>query len=286
MVSGWSARCRHPEDPASCKTNLYRPDPDPLRDEDSDPDFGWTDLTYLLHENDVSWAYYIDPVHGPGCDPTGTFCGPDQDITGTPSLWNPLPDFVTVHQDDQLANIRPADDFFQALRDDTLPQVTWIMPNAANSEHPPATVSDGQAWVTRIINAVGRSRAWDSSVILVAWDDWGGFYDHVVPPAAVDGLGYGLRVPAFMVSPYARRGMVDHQKLTFDAWLKLVEDVFLGGERIDPATDGRWDPRPSVREDEPGLGDIVDELDLSQAPREPLILPERPPPGPASIPGT
>jgi phospholipase C len=121
---------------------------------------------------------------------------------------------------------------------------------------------------------------------MVAWDDWGGFYDHVPPPPAVDGLGYGLRVPSFMVSAYARKGMIDHQTLTFDAWLKFVEDVFLDGDRIDPQTDGRWDPRPSVRENEPGLGDIYDELDFSQPPRDPLILPERPPPGPASIPGT
>ena len=62
--------------------------------------------------------------------------------------------------------------------------------------------------------------------------------------------------------------------------------MFLNGERLDPETDGRWDPRPSVREEEPGLGDLIKEFDFSQEPREPLILPEHPPPGPASIPGT
>jgi len=286
MVSGWSARCADPQDPATCTTNLYRPDPEQPRKQDDQPDFGWTDLTYLLHEYGVSWAYYIDPVHGPDCDPTGTFCGKDQAITGTPSIWNPLPDFVTVHQDDQVRNIRPATDFFQALKDDTLPSVTWVLPNAANSEHPPADIQDGQAWVTSIINAVGQSKVWDSSVILVAWDDWGGFYDHVVPPPAVDGLGYGLRVPAFTVSPYAKKGMIDHQTLSFDAYLKFIEDVFINGQRLDPQTDGRWDPRPSVREVEPGLGNLMEELDFSQPPRDPLILPERPPPGPASVPGT
>jgi len=286
MVSGWSASCTDPEDPGTCTTNLTRPDPEAPRDQDAEPDFGWTDLTYLLHQHGVSWAYYIDPVHGPDCDAEGVFCGPDQDIAGTPNIWNPLPDFVTVHQDDQLSNIRPSTDFFQALKDDTLPAVTWVMPNAENSEHPPSPVSAGQAWVTRLLNAIGQSKAWDNTVVLVAWDDWGGFYDHVVPPPARDGLGYGIRVPAFMVSPYAKQGMIDHQTLTFDAWLKFIEDIFLNGERIDPETDGRWDPRPSVREEEPGLGDLIHELDFSQEPRKPLILPEHPPPGPASIPGT
>ncbi|HEY7282902.1 MAG TPA: alkaline phosphatase family protein [Actinomycetota bacterium] len=286
MVSGWSARCTDPENPASCTTNLTRPDRESPRRQNARPDFAWTDITYMLYKGGVSWAYYISPVHGPGCDRTGTFCGPNQDIAGTPNLWNPLPDFTTVHEDNQLDDIRPVSSFFQALKGNALPQVTWVLPNAATSEHPPSSIAAGQAWVTRVINAVGRSPVWDSSVILVAWDDWGGFYDHVVPPPAVDGLGYGIRVPAFMVSPYAKQGMVDHQTLSFEAYLRLIEDVFLHGRRLDPRTDGRWDPRPSVRENDPVLGDLSRELDLSQSPRPPLILPEHPPPGPASVPGT
>ncbi len=286
MVSGWSARCTNPKDPATCTTNLYLPNPAPPRKQNATPDFGWTDVTYLLHKHDVSWAYYISPVHRPGCDTTGTFCGPQQDIAGTPNLWNPLPDFVTVHEDDQVGNIQPNQDFFRALETDSLPQVSWVMPNAADSDHPPSSIAAGQAWVTRVLDAIGKSKAWDSSVILVAWDDWGGFYDHVAPPPATDGLGYGPRVPAMLISPYARKGMIDDQILSFDAYLKLIEDVFMNGQRLDPRTDGRWDPRPSVRENDPLLGDLTKELDLSQSPRPPLILPERPPPGPASIPGT
>jgi phospholipase C len=286
MVSGWSATCTDPENPATCTTNLTRPDPEAPRDQNARPDFGWTDITYMLHKGGVSWAYYISPVHRPGCDPSGVFCGVNQDIAGTPNLWNPLPDFVTVHQDDQLGDIQPVSNFFQALKANALPQVTWVLPNAANSDHPPSSIATGQAWVTQVINAVGQSPVWDSSVILVSWDDWGGFYDHVVPPPAVDGLGYGLRIPAFLVSPYAKKGMVDHQTLSFESYLRLIEDVFLHGQRLDPKTDGRWDPRPSVRENDPALGDLTKELDLSQSPRPPLILPEHPPPGPASVPST
>jgi phospholipase C len=83
--------------------------------------------------------------------------------------------------------------------------------------------------------------------IFLSWDDWGGFYDHVVPPQ-VDQNGYGLRVPAIVMSPYARYGYIHHQTLSHDASVKFIEDDFLGAERLNPATDGRPDPRPDVRE--------------------------------------
>jgi phospholipase C len=112
---------------------------------------------------------------------------------------------------------------------------------------------------------------WDSTAIFVTWDDWGGFYDHV-EPTAVDEMGYGIRVPGLMISPYAKEGYIDHQTLTFDAYLKLIEDRFLDGQRLDPKTDGRPDPRPTVREDVKKLGDLAKEFDFSQDPRKPLVL--------------
>jgi phospholipase C len=132
-------------------------------------------------------------------------------------------------------------------------------------------VSTGQAFVTRVINAVMQSSDWSSSAIFVAWDDWSGMYDHVVPPTA-DNLGYGLRVPGLVISPYARPGYIDSQTLSFDAYLKFIEDDFLGGQRLDPATDGRPDPRPDVRENSPLLGDLANDFDFTQAPLPPLIL--------------
>src|SRR5216683_503646 len=78
--------------------------------------------------------------------------------------------------------------------------------------------------------------------ILLGWDDWGGFYDHVTPPV-VDENGYGLRVPGIVISPYAKKGFIDHQTLSFDAYVKFIEDDFLNGQRIDPKTDGRPAPR-------------------------------------------
>src|SRR4029077_14360094 len=123
-------------------------------------------------------------------------------------------------------------------------------------EHPPARVSVGQRYVTSLINAVMQGPEWRSTAIFLSWDDWGGFSDHVVPPA-VDANGYGLRVPGLVISPWARRGHLDHQVLSFDAYLKSIENTFLGVQRLDPTTDGRPDPRPDVRETAPQLGNLL-----------------------------
>jgi hypothetical protein len=143
------------------------------------------------------------------------------------------------------------------------------------SEHPPSSVSAGQSYVTSLVNAVMKSPDWDSTAIFLAWDDWGGLYDHVVPPS-VDLNGYGLRVPGIVISPYAKRGFIDHQTLSFDAYMKFIEDDFLSGRRLDPKTDGRPDPRPSVRENAKILGDLVRDFDFTQAPRPPMLLPVEP----------
>jgi phospholipase C len=123
-----------------------------------------------------------------------------------------------------------------------------------------------------LINTIMQSPDWASTAIFLSWDDWGGFYDHVVPPAA-DRNGYGLRVPGLVISPYARRGYVDHQTLSFDAYNKFIEADFLGGRRLDPRTDGRPDPRPDVREALPLLGNLVSDFNFSQPARRPMILP-------------
>ena len=224
--------------------------------------YSWTDLTYLLHKHDVSWAYYVQSGIQPDCDDnpdeTAAGCAPVAQGAKTPSIWNPLPSFTDVKQDGQLGDIKNLSAFYTAAAQGTLPAVSWIAPTQANSDHPPANLATGQAYVTNLINTIMRGPDWDSTAIFLAWDDWGGFYDHVVPPA-VDQNGYGLRVPALVISPYAKPGYIDHQILSFDAYNKFIEDDFLGGARLDPATDGRPDPRPDVREDakhprQPGRG--------------------------------
>src|SRR5436190_1498211 len=275
LVSGWSARCSRPTDPASCKSNIGGPGRGPsaaLRRHPHGPIFGWTDLTYLLHAHHVSWAYYVTRGAAPDCDTGPISCYTKLGKSTTPGMWNPLPNFATVRADRQVGNVRPLARFYRAARTGTLPAVSWIMPSWERSEHPGASIREGEAWVTGLVNAVMRSRDWKSSAIFLAWDDWGGFYDHVRPPR-VDANGYGLRVPALLISPYARRGYVDHQTLSFDAYLKFIEDDFLGGRRLDPRTDGRPDPRPTVRERARQLGNLAREFDFAQRPRPPLILP-------------
>ncbi len=284
MVSEWSAKCTS-ADPMSCVNELQSPDRlggRRAKGSTAKPHYAWTDLTYLLHRAHVSWAYYVAEGTQPDCDDGAASCPQKPQRAGTPQIWNPLPWFETVRQDGELRNIQTVSHFFEAARNGTLPAVSWVVPNGAVSEHPPALVSAGQAYVTSLINAVMQGPNWNSTAIFLAWDDWGGFYDHVLPPK-VDVNGYGLRVPGLVISPYARRGYIDHEVLSSDAYVKFIEDDFLAGQRIDPKTDGRPDRRPDVRENAPQLGDLTQDFDFTQAPRPAVVLPTNPPPGPPSV---
>jgi len=280
LVSAWSARCSIKGDPASCVNNIQGP-VTLQRADNYNADYAWTDLTYLLHKANVSWAYYVAPGTQPDCEDDAASCASVRQGAKTPGIWNPLPNFDTVQQDGQLSNIQSVNNFYTAAKNGTLPAVSWVTPNGNESEHPPALVSVGQTYVTGLINAIMQGPDWDSTAIFLAWDDWGGFYDHVVPPV-VDENGYGLRVPSLVISPYAKQGYIDHQTLSFDAYLKFIEDDFLNGQRIDPRTDGRPDPRPDVREDASILGNLLADFDFNQSPRPPMILPVNPPLGQAS----
>lgn len=166
-------------------------------------------------------------------------------------------------------NIQPISKFFIDIKIGELPSVAWIVPSFKHSEHPPASIKEGQAYVTNIVNAIMQSSEWNNTVILLSWDDFGGFYDHIQPPK-IDENGYGLRVPGLIISPYTKKGYIDHQNLSHDAYLKFIEDIFLNGQRIDPKTDGRPDKRITVREKT--TGDLRKDFDFNQSPRK-LILP-------------
>jgi phospholipase C len=265
LVSGWSAKCSDPNNPFSCVTAL-----NPARlPANAPPQYAWTDLTFLLSQAHVSWAYYSQN----GNPPTDT----DEDTSNT--LWKPLNYFTDVYSDNQQGNLLDASQFFLAAAAGTLPSVSWVVPSGQESEHPDpgqkTLITDGQAWTTSLINAVMQGPNWNNSAIFLTWDDWGGFYDHVNPPV-VDANGYGIRVPGLVISPWVKPGLIDHQTLSFDAYLKFIEDDFLGGQRLDPISDGRPDPRPTVREDVPILGNLVNEFDFTQTPLAPLVLDPRP----------
>jgi phospholipase C len=270
LVSGWAAACTIPKDPMTCRSNVDLTGFGQQFAYGKPPVYGWTDITYLMHAQGVSWAFYTGvgtcPTKSPSCDSTP---GP---YGATPSGKNVLPGFVDVRTDHQLANVQWHSDFLAAAKAGTLPSVSWLVPGNLVSEHPSSgdPISSGQTYVTRMINAVMKSPDWSSSAIFLTWDDWGGFYDHVKPPV-VDKHGYGLRVPGIVISPWVKPG-IDHTTYSFDAFLKLIEDRFLGGQRLDPQTDGRPDPRPTVRENVPILGDLSKIFDFTQTPLAPLIL--------------
>ena len=279
LVSGWSAHCKVKGDPMSCRSARDNPGSPPhqqFNPTNKPPDYAWTDLTYLLHKYGVSWRYYVAKGNQPDCANNAVLCGPVRLSAAVPGMWNPLPYFDTVRHDHQLGNIEPLHDFYRALSRNTLPAVSWVIPDERVSEHPPSLTTNGQTYVTGLINSIMRSKDWGSTAIFLSWDDWGGFYDHVKPPV-VDGQGYGLRVPGLVISPYAKQGYIDHQTLSFDAYLKFIEDDFLHGQRLNPHTDGRPDSRPDVRENAKILGNLAQDFNFNQPPRPPVILPLHPP---------
>jgi phospholipase C len=261
--SGWAASCTNPTDPTSCHSN---------------PQVGlgtgqfpWTDISWVLNAHNVSWDWYVG--NGTKICPSWPNCTPANASTATPPNWDPVPGFLDVQQAGQVqTNILHTSDFLAAAANGTLPQVSWVVPGRIDSEHPgQALVGTGENYVTNLINTIGNGPDWNSTAIFLSWDDWGGFYDQVKPPQ-VDNMGFGFRVPAMVISPYAKQGWVDHGIYSPDAYLKLIEDLFCGGQRID-STDGRPDSRPSVRENNPILGNLLNDFDFTQPPRLAPILP-------------
>ena len=268
MVSGWSALCPNRRDVYSCRTNLEQPHGGWNPKKGGPPPYLWADITWLMDKKDVSWGYFVGPgtcIQAP-CD--------DLEGPSTAFGWSPLPGFKTVHRTGQLGNIRPWDDYFSMAESGELPSVSWVIPPAERSEHPAHSIREGQEWVARVVNAImtGPEEQWTHTAIFVAWDDWGGFYDHVEPPV-VDSAGWGIRVPSIVISPWVDRDLdVDRQTYSFDAFLKLIEDRFLDYQRLDGLNMGWPDPRPTVREEVPILDDLRKIFDFEQTPLPPLVL--------------
>src|SRR6516162_6020715 len=163
-------------------------------------------MAELLQNTHVSWKYYDEKPN------------PKQH-----SLWNPLPGFRQFQQSPELmSHLVGMNQFYKDAKSGHLPQVCWIVPNRADSEHPPDDSARGMWHVTDLVNAIMRSDAWRSTVIIITWDDFGGFYDHV-PPPAVDTFGFGPRVPLIVISPYVKEGTVSHTVYEFASVLQFIE---------------------------------------------------------------
>jgi phospholipase C len=171
--------------------------------------YNFTTLAELLQHSKHTWRYY-DEKKNPKAH----------------SLWNPLPGFKAIAKSpEMMSHLVSLSEFYADAQADRLPEVCWCVPTAADSEHPPADSARGMWHVTELVNAVMQSPAWKDTVIIVTWDDFGGFYDHV-PPPQVDKYGYGPRVPALVISPWAKPGFISHVHYDFTSPLKLIEDHF------------------------------------------------------------
>jgi phospholipase C len=297
LSSEWAAVCKDLYNPMSCRSYEDPPWYGPGRPRP----FAWTNLTWLLDHMGVKWRYYLNEGSTPDCDDrtdTDT-CDPEIQDLKTASLWNPLPGFTTFGESVRkspryAAHVTGLRNFYEDVASGRLPEVSWIVPNFDVSEHPDANIVDGMNYVTSLVNLIMQSAYYRNTIILISWDDWGGFYDHVIPPV-VDKTetgalwGYGFRVPGIIISPYVS-GHFDHQILSFDAYNRFIEDVFLGSQRLDPATDGRPDSRPNVPEaittgrDYPTdkrvrIGDLLHDFDFKREPIPPRILDNHVPDG-------
>lgn len=173
-----------------------------------------------LQEKGVSWKFYVQNY-----DPKLTYRTVSQYSGNRASqvIWVPPLNIDRFIDDPELnSHIVNLDEYYQDLKNGTLPAVAYISPSGA-SEHPPGSLASGQRFVQTLINALQRSSAWPSSAFLLTYDDWGGWFDHVAPPR-VDADGYGFRVPTILVSPYAPPGKIEHTEMDFTSILRFIED--------------------------------------------------------------
>ncbi|MDV3244330.1 MAG: alkaline phosphatase family protein [Nitrososphaerales archaeon] len=215
----------------------------------------WATLAQELTAANVTWNWYN---------------GQSIPVSGT--VWNALPLFSYFQQHFQLleAHDLVTQAFVDSLNNGSLPAVSWITPGGWHpagtpsscipvdvSEHPPSRLDCGMDYVAGLVNAVMQSQYWKDTAIVVTWDDYGGFYDHVAPPS-VDAYGDGFRVPTLVISPWAKHGFVDHTTYEFGSLLRLAETVF---------------NVPSLTTRDAQANDMLNSFDFAQKPQPPLIEP-------------
>ncbi|HVA32586.1 MAG TPA: alkaline phosphatase family protein, partial [Candidatus Baltobacteraceae bacterium] len=199
-------------------------------------------LADTLDAAHVSWKYYA-PAVASG-DPGGY-------------LWSEF---------DAISSVRYGADWSRVVSPQTkvltdaaagkLPSVAWVIPDGPDSDHPGGSTSLGPSWVASVVNAIGRGPDWKTTAIVVVWDDWGGWFDHVQPPQ-LDYRGLGIRVPCIVISPYAKAHYISHTQYEFGSIVKLVEQTF-GLPSLGPLSSGYTDTRANS---------MLDVFDFKQKPR-------------------
>jgi len=209
-------------------------------------------LTDLLNAKSLSWRYYtpgagsiwtapnaIQHMCGPNAaPPNATACGGSDWING-----------VIIPQTQVLTDIS----------NNQLPAVSWVIPSGQASDHASINDGSGPSWVASVVNAIGNSPYWANTVIILTWDDWGGWYDHVAPPAVLNSYEYGFRVPLVVISPYSKAGFVSHTVYDFGSILKFIEATF-GLSTVAPGAS------PAYADAFTNTGDLSDCFDFNQTP--------------------
>ena len=197
----------------------------------------------LLREAGIPWTYY----------------GAAENQLGY--MWSAYAAIGRYRNDPAMWNryVRPVDDIVRDASKGRLPPVTWVTPRFALSDHPDYNFCYGENWTTRVIDALMASPDWKNTAIFLTWDDYGGFYDHV-PPREVDIMGFGIRVPLVVISPYAKQGYIDHTEGEFASVLRFIED--------------NWGLRQLTHRDREA-DNLSEAFDFSQTPRPPDPLRQR-----------
>lgn len=165
-----------------------------------------------LDAKGLTWRYYTPPI--------GQFAG---------NIWSAFDAIKHIRYGVDWQNnvLSPETNILTDVSSSHLADVTWVIPTLSNSDHERGFSTTGPGWVANVVNAIGQSPDWNSTVIFLMWDDWGGWYDHVAPPTPFpDYMGIGFRVPVIVISPYAKKNYVSHEFNTFSSSLRFIEQTF------------------------------------------------------------
>jgi phospholipase C len=172
--------------------------------------YAYETLADLLDAKHVGWKYYVPPLS----DKFGGLLDAFDAIAA-----------VRYGQEWKTNVVTPQTKIFADITAGALPAVSWVIPDAYDSDHPGEKQDNGPSWVASIVNAIGESPYWETTAIVVVWDDWGGLYDNAAPAQHPYG-GLGFRVPAIIISPYARAGHISQTDYEFGSILKYIEENF------------------------------------------------------------
>jgi phospholipase C len=211
-----------------------------------DRSFNTTSATAI--PSSITWKYYYHNITEGYKDAIG-----DGDAY---DYWNPFLAKASSYTEKYSSHFVTRDHIFSDLRHGALPQVSWVIPSDNQSEHPPHDITRGMNWVAYVIESIMESPYWNSTAIIVTWDDYGGFYDHV-PPPSIDKYGLGFRMPAIIISPYAKSGYIDHTQYQFESILKFIEWRF----NMPPLTDR-----------DRNANNLINAFDFNQKPNPPYII--------------